>query len=296
MTDFNRHVFASIVLAVIMAAASMPAHTLEAVPGAPPQSSQTGTTEETALSAARLQLEHAFIAYQQGDTAATEEHLKAATEWLNKAAQSSKTDKARAEARQLAGEIDSFKKNVHQTSRQDENSLARFWHRATSIIKRETDQLIHSYAELSNTAQVLKHLLDAKLHLFTVEHDLFVSHNEVAATEELDRTLAYLDEAAQTASPAIRDKVLALSSDIQSLKARTNTSTGSWKKDTVVHSLDEAVKQLEKAKSLASPATRLRIASLSEDVRTLRADTERHNIRIAYDAAMASLKNIIHEL
>jgi ribosomal protein S20 len=249
-----------------------------------------------ALSEARINLKIAFDSYRKGDIAATEKNLKAASEWLDKAAQNSKTEKAREEARKLAAEINEFKGNIQQDSEQHEHGLARFWHRTTSIIKREYDHLVHSYLELSHTETLLKHLLDAKLHLFTAEHDLLVSHNAVDAKDELSMVLDYLDEAVAVAKPTSRDSIIALSKDIRLLHETINTEKKIWKNDSVTHALDKVLVDLAGANENASPTVQHRIELLVSDILTLRADVERDNIRNDYEAAMAALQNIINGL
>ena len=253
-------------------------------------------TRNSSLSEARINLKNAFDSYRKGDIAATEQNLEAASEWLDKAALNSKTEKAREEARKLAAELNEFKGNIKQASEQQENGLARFWHRTTSIIKREYDHLVHSYVELSNTETLLKHLLDAKLHLFIAEHDLLVSHNAVDAKDELSKVLSYLDEAVQAAKPSARGSVIALSKDIRLLNETINAEKEIWKNDGVTHALDKVLDDLADASENASPKIKLRIELVESDILTLRADVERGNIKNDYEAAMAELQNIINAL
>jgi Asp-tRNA(Asn)/Glu-tRNA(Gln) amidotransferase C subunit len=254
------------------------------------------SSEENTLHEARLKLENAFDSYKNGDMAATKDNLNVATQWLNKAAENSRTEKTREEARKLATEIDTFREKVKQDSEQHENSLARFWHQTTSIIKREADQLIHSYVESSTAEKTLKYLLDAKMHLFTAEHDIFVSHDEEDAADELNKVLNYLDEASQIATPSINNKIIDFTQDIQSLKNNLTPGKGLWKKDSVIHSLDTAKDDLTKAYTNASPSIKLKIESIKKDIAALRVSIERSNIKNDYDTAMAKLKTIINEL
>ena len=251
---------------------------------------------ETSLVIARQKLGYAFDAYRKGDIDSTKSNLNVAIEWLHKAEKSSITEKARDETRKLATEIEEFKSRLNHESEKKENSLARFWHQATSIMKREADQLIHSYVELSISEETLKYLLDAKLHLFTAEHDLFVSHNTENASKELVKTIDYLNEASQVSSSTIQKQVIALSNDMQLLKEKLSTTEGTWINDSAINSLDKALKNLANIDENASPNLKLRIELIKADIRTLRVDVVRSNIKNNYESAMATLKKIINEL
>jgi hypothetical protein len=248
------------------------------------------------LREARLKLGNAFDSYRKGDLAATEISLDEATKSLNKAAENSRTEKAKAEARKLAAEIGEFRKKINQTSDQHENSIARFWHRTSSIIRREADHLIHSYMELSTAEKTQKYLLDAKMHLFNAEHDLFVSHDKEDAEDELVKVLDYLDEAGRVAIPAVKHKIDLLTGDIRSLKEKTTTTSGIWKKNNVINALDAAIKELAFANENAVPAIKLRIEQLQTEMHALRSDVQRNSIRDDYDSSMAAIRNIINEL
>ena len=253
-------------------------------------------SEGNFLDKARVKLGYAFDAYRKGDIDTTRVNLKAATEWLHKAEQSSSSETARDEASNLAAEIEKFKVKLNDASEKEENSLARFWHRATSIMKRETDQLINDYIELSISEKTLKPLLDAKMHLFTAEHDLFVSHDAEDAGEELGDTLEYLVEASQIARPAIQQRIISLSGDIKFLREKLSTTKEIWINDSVINSLDKAIDSLADASESVSPKVKLRIELINADIRALRLDIERDNIKNNYETAMATLRNIINEL
>ena len=253
-------------------------------------------TDENALDMARLKIETAINSYREGDMDASKRNLEIAIESLNKAANDSQTEKAREESRKLGIKIDKFKEKLNQASGQHENSLIRFWHQTISIIKRETDHLIHSYNELSVSEKTLKYLLDAKMHLFMAQHDLFVSHNDEDAIKELDNVLDYLDEASQVAKPSIQKKVVNLSKKIYVLKEQINPEQEAWINNDLVLSLKQAMDNLTKAKSNASPRIKLRIESLETEIQILRVDVERSNIKHDYELAIMELRGIINEL
>ena len=257
---------------------------------------QLSKSDNTAIDIARSNLEKAIDSYRQGDMVATGQNLEIAIKSLDQAAQDSKTEKTREESRKLGIKIDEFKEMLIQESEQDENSLLRFWHQATSILKRETDQLIHDYVKLSVSEKTLKYLLDAKMHLFMAQHDLLISHDNEDATDELDNVLAYLDEASQVAKLSLQKKITVLSKEIQTLKERISPGKESWRENDLILVLKQAVKNLSEARKYASPQISSRIESLETEIQILQVDIERSNIKNDYKSAMTKLKEIIHEL
>ncbi len=248
------------------------------------------------LEVARMKLKSAIDRYNNGDFDGAKYDLEVAIEWLNKASQTSKTEKSRESSRQLAVKIDAFKKQLKQSSAENENTLTRFWHQSTAIIGREIDQLIHGYVELATSEKTLKHLLDAKMHLYTAEHDLLVSHNVKDSAQELDSVLKYLDKADQVAKKPIQKEIIDLNTKISLLKEQVKQSHEAWKDNDEILYLNQAKKSLAKAKDKASPQTRLRIELIEADIQVLRADIERRNIKNNYESCMATLRGIINEL
>lgn len=264
---------------------------------------RVGTKENTlsgsdtsALNVARLKLESAVSSYKKGDMVTTKHDLEVAIEWLNRAAQTSKTEKSREESRKLGVEIDAFKAKLNQSSAEHENGLTRFWHQSIAIIEREIDQLTHSYSELLVSEKSLKYLLDAKMHLFYASHDLFVSHSDEASVRELDNVLDYLDEASQVSKPPIQEKIISLRKEIYVLREQIKGSQDAWRNNDVTLFLNKAIDNLTKAKAKAPPRIKLRIDSLEAEIETLQVDAERTNIKNDYESAMAKLRDIINEL
>ncbi len=256
----------------------------------------TAASDNKAINAARLNLKNAIDSYRAGDMVATRHNLETAITSLQQAAQENSTEKTREESRKLGIKIDEFKEMLIQESKQDENSLLRFWHQATSIVKREADNLIHSYVELSVSEKTLKYLLDAKMHLFRAQHDLLVSHDNDDAASELDNVLGYLDEASQVSKPSLQKKITDLSKEIQTLKDHIKPGNESWRENDLILTLEQAVKNLNKAKNSASPRISERIESLETEIQILQVDIERNNVKNDYESAMAELKTIIHQL
>ena len=257
---------------------------------------EVAASDNKAINAARLNLKNAIDSYRAGDMAATRHNLETAISSLKQAAQENTSKKTREESRKLGVKIDEFKEMLIQESKQDENSLLRFWHQATSIVKREADNLIHSYVELSVSEKTLKYLLDAKMHLFRAQHDLLISHDNDDAASELDNVLGYLDEASQVSKPSLQKKITDLSKEIQTLKDHIKQGNESWRENDLILTLEQAVKNLNKAKSSASPQISERIESLETEIQILQVDIERTNVKNEYEAAMEKLKEIIHQL
>ena len=134
------------------------------------------------------------------------------------------------------------------------------------------------------------------MHLFNAEHDLFVSNDQEDATSELNEVLHSLDAAIKISKPDIKANVLALSKDIYALKKKVGTSNEEWRKVNVVHSLDKAISEFNEADNYASPTIRLQIHSLINDTRRLQDMVKKSSIKKDYDASMAKLKVIIHQL
>lgn len=250
----------------------------------------------SALEVARMKLKSAVNHYKNGDLHATNEDLEVATEWLNKASQNSKTEKSRQESRQLAASIADFKKELKQSPGEDENTLIRFWHQSTAIIEREIEQLIHGYSELVMSEKILKYLLDARMHLYTAEHDLFVSHDIKDSEQELDTVLASLEQASQVADTHLRIKISALSKQLTLLQEQVRESDKAWINNDEVILLDRAQDALSKAGDKATPEIKLRIESIQADIQKLRTDIERINIKANYESSMETLRDIINEI
>jgi len=283
-------IFSSLVFCIIIVLTSFPVISSEVAKDLRPQHISN------ALDKARYNLENASNSFRNGDIETTRSNLETAAKWLDKAAQNNETAKAREESKKLSNEINVFRDKLTQSSDIDENSLVRFWHQSTSIIKRETDHLIHSYTELSVSEKTLKYLLNAKMHLFIAEHDLFVSQLQADATRELDLVLTCLADASQAARPSIAIKIDLLRKDITLLQKNVDSTRDAWKDDQVILSLNDAMVDLKAAKSNASPGIIPRIELIEDEITALRIDHEKVNLKNSYESTMAAIKNIIHEL
>ena len=144
----------------------------------------------TYLNTARTQLNIAYDNYKKGDIPTSKQNLKHASKWLHLGVQHSKAEIVKATAKKLAKDIDSFRLTLNKSS--EKKDVARFWHQASSLIQRESEHLIHSYTESSDNNKIMKYLLDAKMHFYTAEHDIFLSHDSIDAKVELKKALESL--------------------------------------------------------------------------------------------------------
>jgi tetratricopeptide (TPR) repeat protein len=252
--------------------------------------------EKNPLDISRIKLGRAFDDYRKGNLASARRELNAAIEWLRKATQTSKTEKVRDEAQNLSVEIEAFEKDLNNASAGKESDLARFWHRVTSIIKREADQLVHSYVELSIAEKTLKHLLDAKLHFFNAEHELFVGYDAEEAGEELNKTIHYLDEAIEVARSSIREQVVRIRKDVESLRAEINTTKNIRANNSLMMRLDDLLENLEEVNEEIPPNFKLRLDQIKADISTLRSDVGRNSAKNKYDMIMQELHKVINQL
>jgi len=251
---------------------------------------------ENDLELASKKLSSAIENYKKGDLNATKRDLDISAKLLSKASQTSNSKKSRDESRKLSEKINAFTKKLNQSTGSNENSIMRFWHHTTAIITREIDHLTHSYITLATSEKTLKYILDAKMYLYKAEHDLLVSHDSEQSTYDLDNTINSLNQANDVSIPSIRKKIIALSSDIHSLKEKVLKNQKAWLDNDEIVFLEKAEDYLKKAKEKSSPQIRLRFKPIEDDILSLRTEIERFNIKNNYESAMEIIKNIIKEL
>ncbi len=261
----------------------------------PPQSNTNNQANES-LSAARDQLEKAFSSFREENFTATREHLNQSRALLDRSVLNSASQTVRTEAKKLVDEIDAFQQKIADGETTRENSIARFWRRATSFIRREAEQLVNQYVELSQNEKTFKHLLDAKMHLFIAEHDLFVSHDARDAYGELNQVLADLALAEQEAVEDVRPEVAKLVTQVTSLQDSMNATSKSWLDNEVLSHLQSASDELTKAEKTALPDTSLQIGVIRHQIDALRKEVETINLRNDYDLIMEHMKMIISKL
>ncbi len=253
-------------------------------------------SDKSSLHTARDHLSTAFKKYNNGDITAAKQSLKQASELLSKATEHSKSDKVKSEAEKLSKEIDNFRSTLNKSSEQHQNTLVRFWHRVTSLIKRESDHIIHSYTKSQNDNVTLKYILNAKMSFYVADHDLFVSHESKDVKQELNDSIKNLVKADEIARADIKIDIQKLISNIKTLVKLTDTNKESWKKDDLVHSLEKAIGNLAKAKANATPATVLRLNLLEKNINQLKLDIQKMNLKTRYDSIMVGFNQIIKNI
>ncbi len=251
---------------------------------------------EKSLNAARDQLQLAFSSFRDKQFEQTQKYLLQARELLDDSALNSASQTVQSEARNLVDEIEAFEQKLAQGADQKEGSIARFWRRATSFIRREAEQLVHQYVALSQNEKTFKHLLDAKMHLFIAEHDLFVSHDARDAYLELDKVLKDLALAQQQAVKEVLPEVEKLSAQVTALREKMNRSSESWLDNEVLMRLQKATEELLSAEQTAQPDTSMQIGSIRRQIDDLRKEVETINLRTDYDKIMKRIKMIIEKL
>jgi len=255
---------------------------------------ERGKDESTYLKVARSQLNIAFENYNKGEISASKKNLKHASDWLYKAVQHSRSDIVKSEAQKLAASIDSFRSTLNKSS--EKNEMARFWHQATSLIKRESEHLIHSYTESSTSNKILRYLLDAKMHFYTADHDLFSSHDSSVANIELKSSLKYLTQAESLARSKVKPHVNNLITRIKELISLSELDRNAWKPDTLIHSLENAIININKAESVASPPTRLQLELIKQSISKLKRDTLKTSLKVKYESIMVEFNRAIKNI
>jgi len=258
------------------------------------QTEQQTNSENTYLHVARSQLTIAFDEYNKGNIPESQKRLKKASEWLYKAVNHSKSDKVQLESEKLAAKIDSFRLTLNKSSEQYD--LVRFLHHASSLVKRETEHLIHSYTESSENNRTLKFLLDARMHFYNADHDLFVSHDSADAKLELDSSLEYLDKAKAIAPPDLKLNVEKLLKNIHDLTLLTESNHDLWEQNNLVLSLNQSVKNLIKAEAIASPAEKLQLNLIIKNIQKIKSDAQKTNIKIKYNSIMTDFTLAINSI
>ena len=250
--------------------------------------------DNTYLQVARDQLGLASDKYNAGDIAASKENLKKASDWLNKAVMHSKYEKVKIEAEKLASDIDALRLTLSHSSTQ--NDIVRFLHNSTSLIVRESEHLIHDYIVSSNDNTTLRHMLDAKRNFFLAEHDLFFSHDLSNALQELNESLKYLGQASEIARPDLKARVNNLVRNIKILVMLSEKSRELWNNKELIDSLDRAMNHISNAESIAAPPMKLRLKSVEQNIKQLKEDFKKTNIKNKYDSISSDFARVIESI
>ena len=259
-----------------------------------PAEAQHDVEENLPTTKARARLQNAYRLYKKGDIAAAKKDLEEANRWLQKAVEEGRT--AKEQNRQLADEIQALSGQLTSDSEHQQNAIVRFWHRSTALVAREMEDIIHRYSTLATAEKTLRPLLDAKMHLFYAEHDLFGNHNAKLAAYELDKVLGYLDDAAEEARPEIKERIDQIKRSIEALKTGAALSDEAWHKESVNMALSDAQSSLEDARQYVTPADGARIDKVKSEIAALQKDIVKNSAKQDYNSAMYQLVQLINDL
>lgn len=168
------------------------------------------------LARARRALWQAMEDYSAGHHEAVAADLARALKWLEWINVGTDTKTGR-EAQRLRAEIkELLDRETHKTP-ETESEMAGFWHRTVGLVEREAEKLYHGWRDQQSDNHLYRQLIDAKLHLFYAEHELFESGDADGAKQELRETTDYLRAAAEMASGARKARIEVLEKEVTAL-------------------------------------------------------------------------------
>jgi len=177
------------------------------------------------LARARRALWQAMEDYSAGHHDAVKADLTQALKWLQwvKAEADTKTG---AEAQRLHTEISELLERETHMGAAAQSELGGFWHRTAGLVEHKAEQLYHSWRDQQSENILYRQLIDAKLHLFYAEHELFESSDAEGAKQELRKTTGYLRAAAAGTSGAHKVRIEALEREVIALESLTANPDG----------------------------------------------------------------------
>lgn len=168
------------------------------------------------LAKARRELWQAMEDYAAGHHEAVEADLRRAQDWLEKVNADADT-KTQREAQRLHSDImELLERETHKTP-EGKSELAGFGHRSMGLVERQAEKLYHAWRDQQTENHIFGQLVNAKMHLYYAEHELFVSGDAEDAQEELSKTKAYLEAAATAASEERKSEIEALEEHVATL-------------------------------------------------------------------------------
>ncbi len=218
------------------------------------------------VSMAQQSLEYAKQNYKQGDIESVKKKLQEAKKWLVDS-QSSENAKSNMEAIKLANEITKLEKQLNGTTYQNESMLSRLWHRSTALVEHELQLVKKHWNEASSASESYKYILDARLHFDYAEHELFVSHDNANAEEEIKLTLNYLEQAKIVANPSAINKIDQIQKEIGTLN---NFQPDQAEKQKLSVLLESAAESLQQARKSTGPLMDSELENISRQIATLK--------------------------
>lgn len=168
------------------------------------------------LAKARRSLWQAMENYSAGHHEAVEAQLTLALQWLERV-KAGKDSKIGHEAQQLRREINELLDQESHKTPEAESALAGFWHRTVGLVEHQAEKLYHAWRDQESENHLYRQLIDAKMHLFYAEHELFVSHDADDAKQELKETIQYLQAAATETTGERKVRIEALIKEVEAL-------------------------------------------------------------------------------
>ena len=223
------------------------------------------------IAIAHQQIRNARDLHSDGEIALVQAALKKARESLQDET-IEKDSKTREEVEKLIAEIQRLETAMVDSEGTHEGTISRLWHRSRALVGREVERLSRSWKENNNANMTLKHMIDARLHFFYAEHELLVSHNKEKIQSELDKTVAYLNDAGRVATPGVRQQIMEIRQDILSL---SESQTEIAREEQILQALDQARQAIDLVSHSVSDELQIKsqqivtaIAELSKDVMT----------------------------
>ena len=158
--------------------------------------------------------------------------------------------------------------------------------------------IIDKYIAASKTDEALKYLLDAKMDLSAAEHDLLLSNNITDATENIENTITYLEQAKNSAKPTIKNEIETLRQHLKLLEKKTLSKENNDLNNDVDQLLGVAQSTLTKAQehTKSASSTKQKIIAINKEIQALRNQIEHNNLKEDYKSAMHSLNAIIDHM
>ena len=241
------------------------------------------------LAIVHQQLKQAHKNLTEGKTNALNKNLDEAKKWLQDPALS-KDKKTQNEANILKDEIQQL---LEESNQNKEGALARLWHRSGALLEREATQLSESWNAASQANEILKFLVDARLHFNYAKHALFVSHDGDEMKAEISKVLGYLDNAKKRAKPAISEKISVIQNDIQHL---LSDRASSKEEQAIFNALSIANENMLKVSQNTNSKLKEESKNIAQEIITLKRNIIILEKNEQYDDIMRRLKALDKQL
>ena len=241
------------------------------------------------LAIVHQQLKQAHKNLTEGKTNALNKNLDEAKKWLQDPALS-KDKKTQNEAKMLMDEIQQLLKESDQNK---EGAIARLWHRSGALLEREVTQLSKSWDAASQANEILKFLVDARLHFNYAKHALFISHDKEEMKAEVSQALDYLEGAKKRAKPAISKKISIIQNDIQHLLSNRASSK---EEQAIFNALSIASENMLKVSQNTSAKLKTESKNIAQEIIALKRNIILLEKNEQYDDIMRRLKALDKQL